>query len=273
LSLPWVKVQISLIDNDTFKALSPGAKLTFFTALCLAQKQDAGGALTVRGIGPMTPEQISSYTGMRPKLQQEALDELCGAPRLMARDLTGCYVVERFDEKAGDESAVISHRDRQRRYREKKRDGSDASHGDGVTVSRGRMGVTKNGDEREDIDKDNSSSLRSDGSRPPKWVEDLRAAAKSLKSPIREWTPQQRMVAARYHCLEFGNCTKSEANNKARATNVARGFARMSRSKHYSDMTLGEYVTFARQVHVERDKTPWFDVWLIESVTEFESAA
>jgi hypothetical protein len=269
LSLPWVKVQISLIDNDTFKALSPGAKLTFYTALCLAQKQDAGGALTVRGVGPMTSEQIGTYTGMRPKLQQEALDELCGPSRLMSRDLTGCYAVERFDEKAGEESARIAARDRKRRQRERTGHVCHAGHVTGVTCDQ----CGEIGHETIDRDKDNSSSLRSDGSPAPKWVEDLRAAAKSLKSPIREWTPQQRMIAARYHCLEFGNCTKSEANNKARATNVARGFARMSRSKHYSDMTLGEYVTFARQVHAEREKTPWFDVWLIESVTEFESAA
>jgi uncharacterized protein YdaU (DUF1376 family) len=104
----------------------------------------------------------------------------------------------------------------------------------------------------------------------PEWQERVRTAARALSKRILEtFSPDDRLAAAQYHCLTFGNCTKSEARNKARATQVASAFATMGRHKTYGQITFNEYVSYARQVHKNREATPWFEPWLIKSVVEF----
>jgi hypothetical protein len=120
MALPWIKLHVSLIDNDAFKRLSTGSKLTFYTALGLAGKQDQDGALAVRG-GPMTVAEIASYTGLSPREQVAALGSLVEFDFLSMRE-DSTYVVERWESKAGDGS-----RDRTRRYRDKQKTASETS--------------------------------------------------------------------------------------------------------------------------------------------------
>lgn len=119
MSLPWVKVHVSLLDNETFRALSPEARHTYLTCIPLAGKQDQGdysGRLFIRGIGSMTVAGISLYTGYSERRQSTALDELVRVG-LLERDLTDCLSVARFKEKSAPLSAVSTSRTRAHRQR------------------------------------------------------------------------------------------------------------------------------------------------------------
>jgi len=272
MSLPWVKVHTTLLDNDRYRALSAAAKHTFTTAIILAGKLDVGeGRLEIERVGPMSAAAICGYTSLRIKCQEDAIAELLQVG-FFERDLTGTLRIARFEEKAGDDSRRASNAERQRRHRSRR---------NGVT------GVTNNAlpsneivtDKEAEEEVDNSSSLRSDapnqnGKAEPEWVTALREAARPLRlRTISSFGPEDRSIAARYHCLEFGNCTKSEGKNRDRASGVAGAFASMGRNKHYGDITFGEYVGFARTVHKNREKKPWFDIWDIRGVVEFDGAA
>ncbi len=95
MALPWVKVFVSVLDNDVYKRFSGPARLTFLTALPLAQKLDMEGALATR-VGPLTTADVAIYTGLSPRHQQNALDELVAAGFLALEN--GALRVERFDE-------------------------------------------------------------------------------------------------------------------------------------------------------------------------------
>jgi hypothetical protein len=45
----------------------------------------------------------------------------------------------------------------------------------------------------------------------------------------------------------------------------------MGRNKAFGDMTLSEYIGFARSVHENRESKPWFDPWMIRGVVQFET--
>lgn len=120
MSLPWVKLHTSLLDNETFQRFTPAAKLTFLTALMIAGKQDLGGRLEAPPFGAIDSKAIASKTGCRAKYQDEALSELVTAGFLSV-DLNGTYIVERWEEKAGDESRLLNQRARSKRYRDTKR--------------------------------------------------------------------------------------------------------------------------------------------------------
>ena len=137
MALPWVKVFVSLLDNDVYRRLSAPARFTFLTAIPLAQKCDQGGALALR-VGPLTIDEIAAYTRLPRANQQRALTELVAAGLLGARD-DGAYVVERFAEFQGDSS-----RERTARYR--------ARHGGVTAASRARHGDAIEGEGEEDTE-------------------------------------------------------------------------------------------------------------------------
>jgi hypothetical protein len=120
VSLPWVKLHTSLLDNETFQRFTPAAKLTFLTALMIAGKQDLGGRLEAPPFGAIDSKAIASKTGCRIRMQDEALSELVTAGFLSV-DLHGTFVIERWDEKAGDESRLANQRARVKRFRDKHR--------------------------------------------------------------------------------------------------------------------------------------------------------
>jgi len=112
MSLPWVKVHVSVIDNDVFQALSGPARLTFLVAIPLAEKLGQGGRLSTR-VGPLTMASICKYTGLTEKHQRPALDELV-TTLFFEHQADGAYAVARFSEFQGDSSAsrTRAYRDR-----------------------------------------------------------------------------------------------------------------------------------------------------------------
>jgi hypothetical protein len=121
VSLPWVKLHTSLLDNETFQRFTPGAKLTFLTALMIAGKQDLGGRLEAPPFGAIDSKSIALKTGCKIKMQDEALSELVTAGFLTV-DLNGTYIVERWEEKTG--SAISTTRTRALRERKRNDEGT-----------------------------------------------------------------------------------------------------------------------------------------------------
>jgi Mn-dependent DtxR family transcriptional regulator len=109
---------------------------------------------------------------------------------------------------------------------------------------------------------------------PTLWQDEIRNAAKAIrKHSLSSLTADERFTVGRYHALEFANCTKSEATNKRKARQIAAGLCSLGQHRDYSDVTVGEYVTYAKKVHVNGAGAPWFDVWLIKGVVEFGGSA
>lgn len=119
MSLPWVKLHTSLLDNDRFKLLTPEGKLTFYTAIALAGKLDSDGALIINGWGPMRAANVASYTSLDNLVQTQALEELAKVGLLVVDQET--LRVAKWDEKCGNPSHLTSQRKRQKTYRERKR--------------------------------------------------------------------------------------------------------------------------------------------------------
>jgi hypothetical protein len=182
MALPWVKLHVGLIDNDAFKRLSRGAKLTFFCSLSLAGKQDLDGVLALR-TGPMTPSEIGYYTGLSKAQQTECLDELVTAGFLI-RGLDSAWAVAKWKEKAGDVSTT-----RTRAYRKR--------HSDvpGTFPERECDAV----DKEEEEDKDNWASLR------------------SAALAFGEWPRAERLAdLSAIFLRRFANCRSDEAIKKHR---------------------------------------------------------
>lgn len=154
----WVKFHVSLLDNDAFKRLSSDARLTFCIAVPLASKQKQDGALAIRGGGPMTVAEISAYTALPVPRQKKALEELTRVGPFLTIRADGCFVIEKFGEKTGADSAVVAHRERQRRYRERTK--RDASRDGNSGASRGKTSDGHNvTDKEEEVDKEVDNSL------------------------------------------------------------------------------------------------------------------
>jgi hypothetical protein len=119
MSLPWVKLHTTLLDNETYADLSSEAQHTFLTCLMLAGKQDVGdySGRLVTDLRPMVARDIARKTRYTVRKQEEALHELLAAGWL-STDLTGTLIVERFEEKA---APLASNRERQRTLRERRR--------------------------------------------------------------------------------------------------------------------------------------------------------
>lgn len=113
VSLPWVKLYVSLLDNDIYKRLSMAARFSFVTALMLAQKCELDGALALR-VGPLSVAEVCEYTKLPKAQQKAALEELIAVDLLSLRE-DGAYVVQRFKEFQEKGSA-----DRVRAFRERK---------------------------------------------------------------------------------------------------------------------------------------------------------
>lgn len=102
MSLPWVKVHVSVLDNDVFQGLSANARLTFLISIPLAQKLGQGGKLATR-LAPLTISQLQKYTGLSANLQANALDELAVSKFFEGSEAIG-YTVARFIEFQGASS-------------------------------------------------------------------------------------------------------------------------------------------------------------------------
>lgn len=116
MSLPWVKLHTSLLDNEAYQRFSSAAQHTFTTCLMLAGKQDQGdfsGRLEIPNLGPIKIDEIAAKTKYDAATQKAALKELLAA-KFLSRDLMGTFTVERFREKAAPLST-----ERTRRYRER----------------------------------------------------------------------------------------------------------------------------------------------------------
>ncbi len=123
MGLPWVKVHVSVLDNDVFKQFSGPARLTFLIALPLAQKLDMNGALATR-LKPLSVADIAVYTGLAMKHQPNALAELVKGGFLTLSDST--YRVERFAEFQGPAPST----DRVKKHREVKQSETFQEHFD-----------------------------------------------------------------------------------------------------------------------------------------------
>lgn len=282
--MQWVKLHVTLRHNRAFRGLSVNAKVAFICGLMAAADYDQGGALCLRQ-RKLTDAELAEDLMLSPRSARLAILELVNMG-FFVRHPDGVLSIDKWDEKCGEDSFLENHRERQKRYRERKRLESlrDAVD-DVVSVTRdvtgGSQALRHNvTDKEEDIDiptpsVDKSTSVvgnhRSKKSPDTSWVQPLREATKAIASKtISALTPDERQILARYHCLRFGNCTKTEASNKARASQVASAFASMSRSQNYGDMAVKDYVAYGDRVHANRDKTPWFDPWYIKSVVEWE---
>lgn len=115
MSLPWIKLHTTLLDNETYLDFSSEAQHTFLTCLMLAGKQDVGdySGRLANDLRPMEARDVARKTGYSRRRQQAALEELLAAGWI-TRDLTGTLIVERFDEKA---APIKSNRERQRSAR------------------------------------------------------------------------------------------------------------------------------------------------------------
>lgn len=108
----------------------------------------------------------------------------------------------------------------------------------------------------------------------PPWTADVRTSV-ALMNPrtIVSLTPDERYALARFHALEFGGCTKSEATNRSRAQPIATGLHdladRLSRAKRFevngkpeyrailADVTVSEYIAYGRRI-VARSSRLWY---------------
>jgi hypothetical protein len=198
MALSWVKLHVSLLDNDAFRRLSPEARLTFLVSIGLAAKQNQGGALVIRDVGPMSIDDIGLYTGLDHGAQEKALGELTKVGRFLSTDLTGAYVVERFSEKAGDSSAA-----RTRRYRSKSVTPEEQSRDSSVTVTRPSPKRHRDALEEEvdkDKDLDSVDSLRSSPARIP---EDLTKLSRSFAAGFSNCKTKASLQKQATHMSDF----------------------------------------------------------------------
>ena len=117
----------------------------------------------------------------------------------------------------------------------------------------------------------NSAPAREKIQEPP-WAQPLVNAVRDMRQKtLRSLTAKERNVLGQYHALRFGNCTRDEANNKRFGKQVAVGLTTLGQHKIFGDITVAEYVGYARQVHAYGNNTPFFKAWAITAFVEFES--
>jgi hypothetical protein len=247
----------------------------------------------------MGARHVARYTGLSVDEQEAALRELLDtsvdADGARFLSIEGdAYSVKRWSEKAGKESQRLGNRARASRSRHKKstvlvtpasRKPSRSRHATvtpSVTPPSQNSHATRIAREEElETTSSTSGSIEPPVEAPAAppadavpWQDQVREATRALrKRSLSSLSVVERSIVAQYHCLEVANCTKTEANNKAQATKVAAALASMGRSKGYSDMNVGAYVTYIRRVFEQREKTPFYDPWLIKAVVEFDAVA
>lgn len=275
--MKWVKLHVTLRHNRAFRGLSVNAKVAFICGLMAAADYDMNGSLHLRQRA-LTEAELAEDLMLTPRASRLAILELVNMGFLVKRP-DGVLEIDKWAEKCGEESFKETNRLRQQRHRERRHLETLAVAVEDVTsvtprnvtrhVTVSRDNVT---DIEEEVDNPKANAL---GIAPSKstWVEPLRAAANGLgDKTIKALSVEERFIIARYHCLVFGNCTKSEVSNRAKASNVASAFASMSRNDTYGELTVRRYFTEGRKVHEQREKKPWFDPWLIKGVLVFENA-
>jgi len=103
------------------------------------------------------------------------------------------------------------------------------------------------------------------------WIGPLEEQARSLfPRRLESFTKDERHIAGRYHALRFSNCKREASRNKEIGRRIAAGLSTLGSHQLFSDMTFGEYVAYAEDVHKQCDEKPWYDPWLIKAVVEFE---
>jgi hypothetical protein len=105
--------------------MSPGAKHTFVALLMLAGECGQNGSLTVKG-RPILASEIAEDTGYSVAKQRKYLTELAQNDFIFEEN--GSFLIQKFDEIAGEKSLKNGHAERQKRYRERHGDAErDAS--------------------------------------------------------------------------------------------------------------------------------------------------
>ena len=257
--------------------------MTFIISIALAAKLDKAGALAIN-TRPLSVREISGYTTLGEKRQESALRE-CVDVGFISRRSDGAFVVERFEEKAGDSSAerMRSLRSRKKALRNALRNGdvtgdapSDVT-GDGKSAHALRQSDALDKEEDRDtlstVDKSPVESPPRSKKAPPDtaWIAPMVESAKLLgPKRLKHLTADERNVAARYFAYKFGNCTKTERTNISHATKVAAGIFTLQKSEEFGELTFAEYVAINIKVSERRDGTPFFDPWLFKSEAEYE---
>lgn len=261
MSLPWVKLHISLLDNEAYKRFSNDAQFTFLICLMLAGKQDNGtysGRLEVARVGPIAVADIANRMRFTPRRQQCAIDELLKAGWL-SKDLTGVLTVERFEEKAAPKSYLSTDRVKSSRERfgnENETKKTRSRNGPEEEVDTDSLRSSAGAHKRET--KKNRSKEPVDAS----WQKPMREAGKAVL-PVRlnDMTPEQVMALSRLGLYEFANCRSSERTNRRKAVGFAKGLAGIARRREYGDMTGTEYMTALKRVWQLGGEAPIFDAW------------
>lgn len=265
----FIKMFPAVLHDSRFKELSARARYVWCILNMVAGEVDRDGRLEVKGVRPMVASDFVPFCALSVSRVQTALDELCRIPTFLVRESDGTYVIDKWHEKqakkAQNAARVGNWRDRQRN------DSVTQEALPGVTETP----LPKNNIGNASKSKSSTLSLSTDSDtgasapQAPPWQETLRWNARKLKSKtIAVLSPDDRKVLAQYHCLEFGNCTRSESRNLKMSTMVAAKLATLGRRKFFEGLTVGQYVAYARSVHQQREFAPWFDPHLIESVVE-----
>lgn len=119
MALRWIKLSLGLRSNVDWLGLSPEARLSFLCCLMLAGELDQNGRLASKA-GALPIRAIARETGLPVKQQEKALEELLEIS-FLSLDADGAYFVEKFNEKAGDDSRKEANRERQSRFRQRQR--------------------------------------------------------------------------------------------------------------------------------------------------------
>lgn len=286
----WVKLWVSLRKNPKFKRLSSDAKVAFVCGLMTAADYDTGGAISLQD-GPLTAKEMANDELLVPEKRLSlVLSELQNAG-LFTIDAQGIPHVNRFDEKAGEQSKNESNAERQARSRARKRQELESLREsvtaleealrNAVTSQRyvTKRDVTKKVTDVEvevdtpttSVDKSTSVVGTTRVEDDTSWVTPLKVAAQALaRMLLSQLDAEQRFTLGRYHAFRFGNCTVNERKNRRAGTKVAAGIGGLAADFRYGQITVQQYVNFAAKVHEQREAAPWFDPWLIKAVVEFE---
>lgn len=145
--MKWVKLHTTLHHHIAFRRLTAGARLVFYVALEIAGDLDQDGALAVRGVGPMTIPEIALEVGIKPDQAKTGLAALIGIG-FMSKRADGAYVIEKWDEKAGEDSSTARVREwREKQKRNVSRNGNKPRSG-----NRAEVDTPPNGGEEEEVD-------------------------------------------------------------------------------------------------------------------------
>jgi len=104
------------------------------------------------------------------------------------------------------------------------------------------------------------------------WANELCTATAGISAAeLRQLTFEQRLIVGRFHAYAFGNCSKSESNNRTRGAHVASQIASMGASREFGDFTVAAYIAAARTFHEKAmGKKPWFRPFDIKAVVDLE---